>query len=43
MDILSTLILRRNVSLAPNQHIRMISEWSCDTKDCSKLLKIHQI
>jgi len=23
------------VYLAANQHIRMISEWSCDTKDCS--------
>ncbi len=25
----------RNVSWAPNQHIRMISEWSCDTEDWS--------
>ncbi len=24
-----------NVSWAPNQHIRLISEGSCDTEDCS--------
>jgi len=27
-----TLIIIRNVSSAPNQHIRMISEESCDTE-----------
>ncbi len=31
----STLIIIRNVSLAANQHIRMISEGSCDTEDWS--------
>ncbi len=29
----STLIIIRNVSWAANQHIRMISEGSCDTED----------
>ncbi len=29
--MLSTLILIRNVYLVVNQHIRMISEGSCDT------------
>ncbi len=29
----STLIIIRHVSWAANQHIRMISEGSCDTKD----------
>ncbi len=24
--------INKNVFLAPNQHIRMISEWSCDTE-----------
>ncbi len=28
-----TLIIIRNVSLAPNQHIQIISEGSCDTED----------
>ncbi len=28
-----TLTIIRNVSWAPNQHIRMISEGSCDTED----------
>ncbi len=31
----STLTIIRNVSCAPNQHIRMISEGSCDTEDWS--------
>ncbi len=31
----STLIIIRNVSLAANQHISMISEASCDTEDWS--------
>ncbi len=31
----STLIIIRNVSLAVNQHIRKISEGSCDTEDWS--------
>ncbi len=31
----STLIIKRNVSCATNQHIRMISEESCDTEDWS--------
>ncbi len=30
----------RNVSWAAYQHIRIISEESCDTEDWSKLLKI---
>ncbi len=34
-QLLSTLILIRNVSWAVNQHIRMISEGSCDTEDWS--------
>ncbi len=25
----------KNVSCSPNQHIRMISEWLCDTEDWS--------
>ncbi len=31
----STFIIIRNVSWAANQHIRMISEGSCDTEDWS--------
>ncbi len=31
----TTLIIIRNVSLAPNQHIIMISEGSCDPEDWS--------
>ncbi len=31
----TTLIIIGNVSWAANQHIRMISEVSCDTKDWS--------
>ncbi len=31
----STFILIINVSWAENQHIRMISEGSCDTDDCN--------
>ncbi len=31
----SKLIIIRNVSWAANQHIRMISEGSCDTEDWS--------
>ncbi len=33
--LFSTLIRMKNVSLASNQHIRMISEGSCDTEDWS--------
>ncbi len=33
--MLSTLLIMRNVSWAANQHIRMISEGSCDTEDWS--------
>ncbi len=29
------LIIRRNISRAANQHIRIISERSCDTEDWS--------
>ncbi len=35
----STLIQIRNVPLAPNQHVCMISEGSCDTEDTEWLLK----
>ncbi len=31
----STLTIIRNISLAANQYIRMISEGSCDTEDWS--------
>ncbi len=31
----STLVIIRNVCWAANQHIRMISEGSCDTEDWS--------
>jgi len=36
-QLFSTLLItiRRNVSWAPNQHIRMISEGSCDSEDWS--------
>ncbi len=34
-QLFSTLIIIRNVSWAANQHIRMISEGSCDTEDWS--------
>ncbi len=30
-----TIILIINFSWAANQHIRMISDWSCDTEDWS--------
>jgi len=30
-----TLIIKINVSWAPNQHIRMISDGLCDTEDWS--------
>ncbi len=33
--LFSTLIIITNVSIAANQHIRMISEGSCDTEDWS--------
>ncbi len=33
--LFSTLIIIINVSWAANQHIRMISERSCDTEDWS--------
>ncbi len=35
VELFSTLIILRNVLLAPNQHIRRISKGSCDTKDWS--------
>ncbi len=34
-QLFSTLIIIRNVCCAANQHIRMISEGSCDTEDWS--------
>ncbi len=34
-QLFSTLIINRNVSWALNQHIRLISEGSCDTEDWS--------
>ncbi len=34
-QLFSTLITIRNVIWAANQHIRMISEGSCDTEDWS--------
>ncbi len=34
-QLFSTLIMRSNISWAANQHIRMISEGSCDTTDWS--------
>ncbi len=34
-QLFATLIIIRNVSWAANQHIRMISEGSCDTEDWS--------
>ncbi len=34
IELLSIVIIR-NVSWAANQHIRMISEGSCDTEDWS--------
>ncbi len=34
-QLFSSLIIIRNVSWSPNQHIRMISEASCDTEDWS--------
>jgi len=33
--LFSILIIKRNASFAQNQHIRMITEWSCDTEDWS--------
>ncbi len=33
--LLFTLMIIRNVSWAANQHIRMISEGSCDSEDWS--------
>ncbi len=40
----STILMKINVSWASNQHIRMISEWSCDTEywsnDCWKLCEL---
>ncbi len=32
-QLFSTLLIIRNVSWAANQHIRMISEGSCDAED----------
>ncbi len=37
-QLFSTSLIIRNVSWAPNQHIRMISEGSCDTEDWSSLM-----
>ncbi len=34
-QLIWTLIIIRNIFWAANQHIRMISEGSCDTEDCS--------
>ncbi len=34
-QLLSALVMVRNISGAANQHIRMISEGSCDTEDWS--------
>ncbi len=34
-------MVRRNVSCTANQHIKMISEGSCDTKDWSTDAEIH--
>ncbi len=34
-QLFSTLILMSNIPWAANQHIRMISEGSCDTEDWS--------
>ncbi len=34
-QLFSSLIIIRNVSWAANQHIRMVSEGSCDTEDWS--------
>ncbi len=34
-QLFSALIIIRNVSWAANQHIRMISEESCETEDWS--------
>ncbi len=34
-QLISTLLIRRYVSWASNQNIRMISEGSCDTEDWS--------
>ncbi len=36
-----TLIIIRNIYWTENQHIRMISEGSCDTEDWVMMLKIH--
>ncbi len=33
--LFSALIIKINISWAPNQYIRMISEGSCDTEDWS--------
>jgi len=35
MKVTLKMIIIRNVTSAENQHIRMISEGSCDTEDCS--------
>ncbi len=35
-QLFSTLIIIRNVSWAANQHIRIISEGSCDTENWSR-------
>ncbi len=35
--------IRKNISWAPNRHIRMISEESCDTEDWSKQLRYFQL
>ncbi len=38
-----TMVIIRNVSWASNQHIRMISEWSCDTEDWKSHFCHHRI
>ncbi len=35
--------MNTDVSQAPNQHIRMISEGSCDTEDCSNAMATKKI
>jgi len=35
IQLFSALLLIRNVSLGPNQHIKIISDGQCDTKDWS--------
>ncbi len=39
-QLCSALIIIRNVCWAANQHIRMISEGSCDTEDCNDVMML---